>query len=130
MKFFAATLLAAAALGVSLQGKDNGPLGEDLRKELRAFVKKIATDADADGNGKVKTSDVRQALRDAGVEPPAVRKQIAEGFKAENDGVALPVDILMEEVLDGARNAIKNEGASRDDVRRALNLVIDDGAQF
>ena len=128
MKFFAATLLAAAALGVSLQGKDKGPLGEDLRKELKAFVKKIAYDADADGNGKVKTSDVRQALRDAEV-PVKYRKQIAEGFKAENDGVALPVDILMEEVLDGARAAIK-DGASRDDVRRALNLVIDDGAQF
>ena len=60
-----------------------------------------------------------------------MRKDIAEGFKEENDGVRLPVDILMDEVLDGARNAINSGEASREDVRKALNLVAETaGAQF
>ena len=58
MKFFAATLLATAALGVSLQAQ-GGPLGDDLRTEIRRFVKKVAKEVDANGNGKVSANEVR-----------------------------------------------------------------------
>ena len=60
MKFFAATLLATAALGVNLQVQaQGGPLGDDLRKEIRGFVKKVAKEVDANGNGKVSANEVR-----------------------------------------------------------------------
>ena len=115
MKFFAATLLACAALGVKLQG---GPLGEDLRKEIKGAVRGLIKDVDANGNGKISANEVRQALRAAGAEPK-LTNAIVRGFKEEMDGKQLPVETLMQEVLDGAREAIK-EGATRDQVRQAL----------
>ena len=118
MKFFAATLLACAALGVNLQQNGKGPLGEDLRKEIKGAVRGLIKDVDANGNGKISANEVRRALRAAGAEPK-LTNAIVRGFKEEMEGKQLPTDVLMQEVLDGAREAIK-EGATRDQVRQAL----------
>ena len=122
MKFFAATLLATAALGVNLQVQaQEKPLGDELRKEIRGFVKKVAKEVDANGNGKVSANEVRKALRAAGV-PTKTIKEIVSGFKEENDNKAMPINDIAKEVLDGARAAIA-AGATREDVRNVLDLV-------
>ena len=123
MKFFAATLLATAALGVNLQAQaQGGPLGEDLRKEIRSFARKVAKEVDANGNGKVSANELRQALRAANVPTPQI-KEIVSGFKAENDGKAIPIDDIVQEVLDGARAAIA-AGNTREDVKKTLDAVV------
>ena len=55
MKFFSATLLATAALGIRLQAID---ISEGLKKDVLGAVDNFAKEVDADGNAAISPSEI------------------------------------------------------------------------